>query len=471
MKEEIEFTIYFKTILFLSIILFLVSYLFENLLASFFAIILLVFLVYTRNLFKPKSKNIEITREILEKQSFVNHPLNVKTRILNKKDTYKITAIDLKPENSEIIKGSNKKQKILKPGGKLTLEYQIILKSRGRNEFKHVKIKISDILKLYEYKTNIELENIINAHSDPVEVQKAKRVSQREHIEITTPSLVGTENVYEMEGIRNYSPGDRLKDIEWKATSRLQKIMTKLFEKKEVIDSYILLECTNSMRRTTKNKSKIDHATNLAVHLTRILQSLRHRVGLLAYDEYKLIKQIKPTNNYNIIFQNLTDLPGQIKTKKTKTKKIQIKENNTLNNQEQQRFISTVFPFLAKGRRKIKNSTQATGIFEAIRYLLMDNNNKHIIIITDMETNIQSLYRSIILAHARKYKIWLLTSYTSFYNIDKKQLSEEEIEKMYKEYNYREKILRKLKRINIEIVELTPDMEGAKIVEKIRRKT
>ena len=100
----------------------------------------------------------------------------------------------------------------------------------------------------------------------------------------------------------------------------------------------------------------------------------------------------------------------------------------------------------------------------------MDNKNKHIVIITDLETNIQSLYRSIILAHARKYKIWLLTSFSPFYNLNKKQLNTEQLENIYKLYTSNENMLRKLRKMNIEIVELTPSMEGGKIIEKIRRR-
>jgi len=224
------------------------------------------------------------------------------------------------------------------------------------------------------------------------------------------------------------------------------------------------------MRRTAKKKSKIDHATNLAIHLTRILQSLRHHVGLIAFDEYKIIKNITPTDNYHTVFESLTDLPGTIKTTGYQTRiPSQITEFRD-NPIEHQRFISTVFPFLARGKRTVKDSSQATGIFESIRLLLMDNKNKHIVIITDLETNIQSLYRSIVLAHARKYKIWLLTSFSPFYNLNKKQLNPEQLENIYKLYTSNENMLRKLRKMNIEIVELTPSMEGGKIIETIRRR-
>ena len=50
-------------------------------------------------------------------------------------------------------------------------------------------------------------------HSDPNEITKASRVSTREHIELTIPSLIGTDLQNDMYGVREYLPGDNLRDI------------------------------------------------------------------------------------------------------------------------------------------------------------------------------------------------------------------------------------------------------------------
>ena len=468
---DIEFNIYLKITIFLSMLFFILGYLFQNLIFPINGLFILLFLIYTNVSFKQKLGKISIKRTILEKQIFVNHPVNVKTYVKNHGGQININFYDKSPDNSTIIRGKNRFNGKLKSNEEIILEYQIKLSSRGKNEFPPSGIEISDKWNLYCVKIEKKFKTIIWAHSDPKEIQKAKRVSQREHIEIDAPSITGLETMDEMEGIRDFQPGDKLKDIDWKATSRLQKIMTKLFEKKEVLDTIVLLDCSYSMRRSTGKKSKIDHATNIAVHLTKILQSIRHPIGLIAYDEYKIIKNIQPTDNYNNIFENLTDLPGIITTQGYKTKKtIESSQSKTETSVKEQRFISTVFPFLAKGKRNVKNPLQASGIYESVRILMMDNQTKHIIIITDMETNIQSLYRAITLAHDKRYIVWLLTSFSPYFNIDKKDLTAEKLEDLYSFYTNRENILNKLRKKNIEIVELTPSMEGVKVIEQIRGK-
>ena len=247
--------------------------------------------------------------------------------------------------------------------------------------------------------------------------------------------------------------------------------MTKLFEKKEVLDTIILLDCSYSMKVTAGKKSKIDHATNLAVHLTKILQSIRHPVGLIAYDEFKVIENISPTNNYNQLFSSLTDIPGQIRTDGYKIKKTDFITDTSIDNKKNHDiFISKVYPYLVKGKRSIKNPLQASGIYEAIRLLLLDNKIKHLIIITDMENNIQSLYRSIALATKKRYNIWLLSSFSPYYNIDKNDLNSQQLIDIYISYSTYENILNKLRKMNVDVVELNPKIEGVNVVEKIRRK-
>jgi uncharacterized protein (DUF58 family) len=308
-------------------------------------------------------------------------------------------------------------------------------------------------------------------HSDPNEIKKATRVSSREHIELTIPSLIGTDLQTTMDGVRPYLPGDLLRDIEWKATSKLQKLMTKLYEKHETIDTTILIDCSRTMRRTTTQKSKLEHATVLALHLTKILQSLRHNVKLIAYDEYKVITNNPTTLHYSPIYHALTELPTLIHTSIPSPPTTSLQKKNVDFPMEHQQFLQTIFPFLAKGKRNIQHPTQATGIYEALRILLQDNKTKHLIILSDIETNQQALYSSLNLAHARKYRLWLLLFFSPYYSTSESQLTAEELETLYSQKQAREQLIIQLKRKHIDIVELTPKTEGGKVIRTIRRTT
>jgi uncharacterized protein (DUF58 family) len=467
-----HYTQYAKTLLFLSILLFITSFLFTTLLPAFTAMLLIVFLVYTKAHFKPNPDQLVIQRKIMEPLVFSHHPINIKTTVKNTGPLSYLTITDELPLNAELLKGQNTTHHLVKHDEEITLEYQIQFLNRGQQQFTDVGLEFSDPWGLYLLKTTQQQPSTVIVHSDPKEIQKAKRVSNREHIELSTPVLGGLETLYEMDGIRPYEPGDRLKDIDWKSTSRLQKHMTKLFQKQDMIETTILLDCSRSMRRTSGKSSKVEHATTIAIHLTKILQSLRHPVGLVAYDEFKTLTTIEPTNNYTKFFESLTNIPEQIHTKEYSLEpSLETSENTVHDREEHQQFLSTVFPFLAKGKRTINHPAQASGIYEAVHHLLLNKTTKkHLIVITDLETDLTSLYQTLHLAHSKHFIIWLLTSFTPAYYLDKTRLTTEQLEKLYELHTMREKLILKLKKMKIDIVELTPQMDGRNILEHVRGK-
>ena len=416
---HIQFTLYTKILIFLSLLLLLIGYLFTNLIPALSGMLLLVFLLYAKNSFVQGIGEITVNRKIFEKLRFVNHPVNVETTIKNNGGYMLVKATDVLPENATFLRGNNCSTQLVKSGEEFNLEYQISFSNRGKNNFESVELELTDRWGLHTVNITKQQKTSVIVHSDPNEVKKAKRTSSREYVDITAPSIVGTDKTHELEGIRGYIPGDLMRDIDWKVTSRLQTLMTRTHQKKEKIETVILLDCSRNMRRTCGENSKLEHSTVLAIHLTKILQSIRHPVGLLAYDEFKVVNNISPTCSYQKIFKELTNLPSIIRVNNYKIKKpienLEIKKENPTENQ---RFLSTVYPFLTRGKRKIKYRLQASGIYEAIRTLLISGKGKHLIIITDMETNVESLYSSINLAHSKKYKIWLLTFFSPYYNID-----------------------------------------------------
>jgi uncharacterized protein (DUF58 family) len=465
-----RFTIYAKTVLFLSFLLFFVGYLFVNLLPALFGTFLLLFLVYTKQSFKQSIGEIAVQRTIIEQLRFVNHPVHVKTILKNKGGILIINARDVLPETTTLLRGEHSTHKLVKPGEEIVLDYQIAFSSRGTHRFETIEIECTDRWNLYTRQSPQTQITEIMVHSDPEEIKKAKRISTREHIEVTLPSFIGVETSSEMEGIREYIPGDQLRDIEWKATSRLQKMMTKLYQKKQTVETIILMDCSRSMRRTRGKSSKLEHATVLALQLTKILQSLRHTVGLIAYDEFKTLQSIDPSYKYTHIFEELARLPSTIQMSEYIPKGIP--ESPLVQKEDvrdRQRFLSTVFPFLARGRRTIQSQTQASGIYEAIRILFRDSKSKHVIILTDMETNLQSLYTSLSLAHVRKYTIWVLAFFSPAYYLDQQHLTVKELEQVYALQNSLEKIALKFKKQNIELIEVSPQVEGGTVIETIRR--
>lgn len=469
---QIQWTQNTKTLFFLSILLFLEGYLFLNFLPAIAGASILLFLVYSKMSFQWELGDIQAERTILENILYVNHPCHIKTTIHYNGGRAYLTVTDEIPQHAEILKGENSASKIIQPGEHITLSYQLSFSSRGSHQFTTLSYTLSDRWQLFTIQQTKPLYKEVLVHSDPAEIKKAKHAPHIEENLLNLPSLVGSEITRELEGIRPYLPGDLVRDIDWKASSRLQQLLTKHFQKRENLETVLLLDCTRSMRQTSGKYAKFEHAIAIGIQLTYILQSLHYHVGFIAFDEFKILSQLPPTSDHHRLYNELINLPTlkpiPAYTPKTTSNE---KSNTRRISKEHQQFLSTITPFLSgKTTTSIKHYLEATGVYQAVLALLLQGKRKHLIFLTDLETNRDAFYAAVSLAHTRQHKIWVLTFFTPSYHLSREQLSTEDIENLYLYQISREKLIQKLMKKDIEIVELQPTYEIPRILQVIRRK-
>lgn len=88
----------------------------------------------------------------------------------------------------------------------------------------------------------------------------------------------------EFQRLRQYVPGDPYRHIDWKATARRQKFVTREFGQESNQNVIFLLDAGRSMTMQLGDLTAFDHALNAALAMGHA--ALRHgdRVGLLAFD-------------------------------------------------------------------------------------------------------------------------------------------------------------------------------------------
>jgi len=93
----------------------------------------------------------------------------------------------------------------------------------------------------------------------------------------------------EFESLRDYRPGDDLRDICWTATARRHELITRTFEIERsqviwlVLDAGRLLRAEVLQDGSDLRLSKLDYAVNAALALAQVATQCGDRVGLLAY--------------------------------------------------------------------------------------------------------------------------------------------------------------------------------------------
>jgi uncharacterized protein (DUF58 family) len=84
---------------------------------------------------------------------------------------------------------------------------------------------------------------------------------------------------------REYSPGDDLKRIDWKAYARSNKFQIKRYEEESNLRATIVLDASASMRYGNGAFTKFQYASTLAASMAALLIRQRDAVGLAVFDE------------------------------------------------------------------------------------------------------------------------------------------------------------------------------------------
>ncbi|MBP9865408.1 MAG: DUF58 domain-containing protein [Candidatus Omnitrophica bacterium] len=131
----------------------------------------------------------------------------------------------------------------------------------------------------------------------------------------------GPRHAYSLEysGHRAYTPGDSLRQIDWKLLGRTDHLYVKQFEEETSVQSWLMLDASRSMsyRGKADKLSKWQYASYLAAALSHLMIEQHDAVGLMLFGEK--LKQILPPrfskpHYYEILKALHNHTPAQDKT-------------------------------------------------------------------------------------------------------------------------------------------------------------
>ena len=297
MKDGINFTK--KTLILFIIPFFLIIFAFIRKEFLFIAIIfdlILIFVILLDFFLSPNyKKNITIDL-IIEKDFRINCYNHFKILVDNKNklsvNFYFLTDLDFAFDREY-------SKKILKvePSSQKEIELKIFAKRRGLFEINNVYIKgkslfgfIYFFVKISHKKTFRVIPLISRLNENFKIVQKQIKLNES----IQKTNVVGDGLDFEM--LRDYIKGDDINKIDWKATARRVKPITRVFRMENSLDIAIMLDCGRIMSTEVDGMSLLDYAINSSIILSYSAVFGGDKVSLLCFGE-DIIKYIPPTKN------------------------------------------------------------------------------------------------------------------------------------------------------------------------------
>ena len=461
----------------LACILYIESFLFGNLAPLFFGFGIIAYMIYDRLAFSHQlsEQDIEVEREVLEQMLFAEKPFTVVTRIRNRGGPAKVHVEDRLPEGLTLVSGSNEASLELNRGEVAKLKYAVRPAKRGYFHFQEVRLRRRDRSGLFESETVAAHDTQARIHSSREELRKAHTIARREHLEVLgkSPERWARTRELHFEGIRDYQPGDRFRDIHWKSTSRLLKLMTKIYERETMVPTTIMLDCGRSMRVRTAYGSKLDHGMRLAIQLSKVLLSGYHPAGMVAFDEYGTLAKVPPgvkRRQYDDILKALLHLPEEIATEQDVQPDQRPPAPAAGLRGGADQFLSVVSTFMTGREGRARAARAKMGIEDSVREAVArGGKGQMFMIISDLESNHDAIVRSASFARAHAHRVILISPFSGLYDTTRAALDAPQLEQMYESYLDRMRTVVRLQRLGVLVIEVGPKDEAATVARGIRR--
>jgi uncharacterized protein (DUF58 family) len=426
------------------------------------------------------SSGIRVNRVLLDKMAYANEPVGITAEVLNADPTaVKGDFEDILPENCEMSAGSNRSSRILPPRTMLKLAYSMTPRKRGMHKLPGMMIRRKDALELFEDEQIIEHQTSISVHTEKGVIDAARRMGGREHLEFSgmgrNPAVVLRE--FEFDGIREYVPGDRARDIHWKLWPKTGKLMTKTYRKEGAIHTMIFVDCGRSMRLGTSGVAKIDHAVDISMQLSNVLLSSFHPAGIAAFDELNIIGKIAPSlgrHQFDKIVKLLREVPSAQMTANDQSvvspepSGVQTKGPATaIPRPSETSFLSAVESLKKAGSGRRLGMGLEGGIKET---LARTRGQEYLfIIVTDLVSSRDAVVAGARICKSTGNRMLVINTYDDWYRTKGETLDVPKMEKMYNVLSESLKVEAALRGLGSSYLRIGPADTAPRIVRTIRR--
>jgi len=447
-----------KALLFFSVLLYIGSIFLERLSLALLGSFILLYVLYARASFSFATRSLEIdaTRDT-ESHAHTTHPFPVTLDVaVSNHDAIRLNVCDDVPDGCTIIEGEHTLERMLPPYARLAFGYTCAVDTQQTIAFDTVEVSLQDKRGLFERCEDVECRTTVHVRESPERVRAAEKLATRTFREEAGEDSELHVDGDEYHGIREHMHGDRLSTIDWKTSSRSQTLLTKLLEEDESGTFYIVLDISHSMRRAYGDQTKLHHGIILSMQLARLLLSHENSVGFVACEEYSVtsfVRSGKTKHQYNDILAALSSLPSLLPASVSAPHLAQ----EAPNDEKSVSFLSSIVPFISGVRRRVSSTLSSSGIFETIRTISAEEGSSHIIVISDVESNVSQLLSSLRYARRNNHVITLIAPYTPWYAVDLSELDIDEAESWYASYLTRKRRLRSLSRTGVNVIEETPE--------------
>jgi len=172
----------------------------------------------------------------------------------------------------------------LSSGKSIELSYDFVPKKRGQVLFQDAFFLVASFFRLANRRVRIAAQQSLKVYPSILQLKKYELIvfhQERQKIGIKRFRRLGNNS--EFEQIKDYVPGDELRAINWKATSRTNTLMTNTYQEEKSQNIVCVLDKSRMMQMEFDQLSLLDYSINSILALSNILIKNGDKAGLITF--------------------------------------------------------------------------------------------------------------------------------------------------------------------------------------------
>ena len=399
-------------------------------------------------------------KQVVSKQAQVTITLGVTSNV-------NVTGFftDVLPDGCELINGANALALYMRKGERNPVLYTVKALKRADIIVEHSTFTIRN--DLFSHTCNITSRPLeVKQPVSTLAIEGGSGVS-KEAMKSSVYELYRARNVgtgFEFSHIRPYVPGDPLRKIHWKASARLDKLVTKEFfldVTGELIEGHIVLVIDQgaSMGQGMSGHTELDFAVNIASYFVKFAVSKGNKVSLVTYDEGGIVHDIGLGDSQSHvagIVKTLNQLeprsafraPSHKKSGMTASQARRVTQHfesiNADKGEEGINRFREIITYLYSREEGYQHYVQSAPAYKALHTAVRRSSNRAtLVLISDFKSDVDPVIEGVKAAISRGLRVYLLPIFSKMFDrYDDPLIAVEDVYVSYEEYKKRLGVLR-----------------------------
>ncbi len=202
-----------------------------------------------------------------------NYPFTIKTKVIDE------IPFQFQKRDFNIERTIEKNKNIL-------FEYLLEPKERGEYSFGNLNVFAESPLGFVSKRFTFQKEAVLPSYPSFIHLRKYELMAlQNEFLLGGIKKIRKLGHTMEFEQIKEYVPGDDVRTINWKATSKRNQLMVNQFQDEKSQRIFMLIDNGRTMQMPFNGLSLLDYSINATMALSHIILKKNDRAGMMTFSK------------------------------------------------------------------------------------------------------------------------------------------------------------------------------------------